>query len=89
MKRIIFIFAGLLITSVTFADVGIRVSEGKVYTLYRNSVMMVNQRIHFATFDADDRESFNKDNCLQTSQLIMSLPAVKAKYWCEKGYFKK
>lgn len=89
MKRIIFIFAGLLITSVTFADVGIRASEGKVYTLYRNSVMMVNQRIHFATFDADERESFNKDNCQQTSQLIMSLPAVKAKYWCEKGYFKK
>jgi len=89
VKRIIFTFVGLLITTSIFADVGFKVSAQKVYTLYRNSVMMENQRIHFATFDADERESFNKDNCQQTSQLIMSIPAVKAKYWCEKGYFKK
>ncbi len=66
-----------------------RVSENKVYTLYRSSVMVENMRIHVATFDADEEEKYNCENCETAASLYQNQPGVVAKFWCEKGYYKK
>lgn len=64
-------------------------SENDVFVLYRNSIANENMRIHVATFDALDGETYNKGNCEQAQALFQAQPGVKAKFWCEKGRFKK
>jgi len=66
-----------------------RAPDDRVYTLYRNSVAVENARHHVATFDADEEESYNKENCETAAQLFQSQPGVKTKFWCEKGFYKK
>jgi len=63
-------------------------SNDEVFTLYRNSLADSNTRIHVATFDSKDGESFNKDNCDQAQLLFQNQSGVKTKFWCEKGQFK-
>ena len=81
--------AVLLGFTAAFAGLGLKVSDDLVYTLYRNSVTDENMRMHVATFDADEKESYNKDNCGIAQALFQHQPGVKVRYWCEKGYFKK
>ena len=63
-------------------------SNDEIFTLYRNSLVDSNMRIHVATFDSKDGESYNKVNCDQAQSLFQNQPEVKAKFWCEKGQFK-
>lgn len=74
------IFAALL--------VGCDSGDG-IFTLYRNSVTDENMRIHVASFNASDGESYNRGNCEQAQLLFQAQPGVKTKFWCEKGVFKK
>lgn len=60
-------------------------SEGKVFTLYRNSVTDENMRLHVATFDATETAEYNLGNCEQAQRLFQSQQGVKSKFWCEKG----
>jgi hypothetical protein len=46
-------------------------------------------RIHVASFNASDGESYNRGNCEQAQLLFQAQPGVKTKFWCEKGVFKK
>lgn len=64
-------------------------SEDQVFTLYRNSLTAENMRIHIATFDAAQKEEYNRGNCEQAQVLFQNQPGVKTKFWCEKGRFKK
>jgi hypothetical protein len=64
-------------------------SGGDTFTLYRNSVTDENMRIHVASFNASDGESYNRGNCEQAQLLFQAQPGVKTKFWCEKGVFKK
>ena len=64
-------------------------SEGEVFSLYRNSVMNENMRLHVATFDSSDGESYNRGNCEQAKALFQAQAGVKTRFWCEKGRFKK
>lgn len=68
---------------------GCGVSEGNVYTLYRHGVGMPSMRIHLATFDADEKEDYNRENCEIAAELFAAQPGVTVRYWCEKGRFKK
>lgn len=63
--------------------------DGQAFTLYRNSIMDENMRIHVATFDATDGEAYNRGNCEQALLLFQAQPGAKTKFWCEKGRFKK
>jgi len=88
--RLVAIVSALLCLSMpTFADIGIRVSKDKVYTLYRDSVLDRSLRIHVATFDADERQAYNKENCEVARDLFESQPGVTITYWCEKGYYRE
>jgi len=46
-------------------------------------------RIHIASFDAHEKEEYNRGNCEQAQALFQNQPGVKAKFWCEKGHFRK
>jgi hypothetical protein len=71
------------------AGFGFKVAANRVYTLYRNSVTDENMRIHVATFDVNEQDEYNKDNCEIARSLFQQQPGVKVKYWCEKGYYKQ
>jgi len=64
-------------------------SDTDVFTLYRNSVTNENMRIHVATFDAAEKEEYNRGNCEQAQVLFQAQPGVKVKFWCEKGRYRK
>ncbi len=64
--------------------------ENEVYTLYRNSLLLPNERLHVATFDYSGagRAAYNMQNCQQASDLFQQQPAVKTRFWCEQGHYK-
>lgn len=64
-------------------------SDSTTYTLYRNSLVEDITRVHVATFDADDGESYNQENCMIAAELFKQQPSVKVRYWCERGRFKR
>ena len=63
------------------------------YTLYRSSPVPTDdlslRRVHVATFDAYENQSYNQENCQTAASLFQAQPGVIVKYWCEKGEFKK
>jgi hypothetical protein len=59
------------------------------YTLYRNSVLDANMRVHVGTFDAPDGDKHNGENCNVAADLFKQQKGVETKFWCEKGNFKK
>lgn len=59
-----------------------------LYTLYRGSPAGP-LRIHVATFDADESNGYNFENCRQTARLFKDQPGVTVEYWCEKGKYRK
>jgi hypothetical protein len=78
------LLAGIFVTE------GCNISgDGSTYTLYRSSVMADMPRIHVATFDAQDGEKYNRENCQIAADLFLAQPGVIVKYWCEKGLFRK
>lgn len=57
------------------------------YTLYRTSTAPGVQRVHVATFDADDSDDYNQFNCFKAAELFAGRPSVAVRYWCEKGRY--
>ena len=64
-------------------------SDDRTYTLYRNSVTDPNMRIHIATFDANEKDTYNRENCEIAAKLFGSQPGVKTRFFCEKGRYRK
>jgi hypothetical protein len=78
--------------TITWASISLaqaQVRDDGSYTLYRNSVSFADMRIHVASFDAEDGEQYNKENCNVARELFAKQPGVTVKYWCERGRFKK
>lgn len=89
-KLIVMLFGFIVVSYSVSAcsDLGFKVSEDQVYTLYRNSITDPGYRIHVATFDADEPDTYNQENCEIARELFRRQSGVKVRYWCEKGYFK-
>ena len=64
-------------------------ADDRTFTLYRNSVSDPNMRIHVASFDANEKEEYNRENCDVAQKLFLAQPGVKTKFWCEKGRYRK
>jgi len=60
-----------------------------IVTLYRNSVLDSEMRIHIATFDAGAGAIYNSENCQIAAQLFQGQPGVTVRYWCEPGPYRK
>ena len=63
--------------------------EGTAYTLYRNSPVGTTERIHVATFDTTEAESYNHENCQIAQTLYQQQPGVTNRFWCEKGRYRR
>ena len=75
--------------AITFANrnVGSQTDKGRVFTLYRNSIIDKKSRTHVGTFDANDSAIYNQTMCEKTKRLMLTEPGTGEKYWCEPGYF--
>lgn len=69
------------------------------YTLYRNSSVGAELRIHFASFDASDKglpgaHTYNQENCQLAADVLnenvgkLNEGKHPARFWCEKGSFR-
>jgi len=67
-------------------------SNENTYTLYRDSPLDRNMRIHIATFNSKEGgksiPDYNKENCMLAASLFNDQPANASKFWCEKGRFR-
>jgi hypothetical protein len=63
--------------------------NGTSYTLYRTSPSDASMRIHVATFDAKETESYNRENCQVAAKLFAAQPSVTVHYFCEKGRYRE
>jgi hypothetical protein len=63
--------------------------DPSVYTLYRNSILFPDLRIHVATFDAQEGTEYNRTNCELARGLFQQQPGVSVQYWCEPGRFEE
>lgn len=67
------------------------------YTLYRDSPIGADLRVHWASFDANERgvgsSDYTRENCEMTADLLRAnlrrLNGGKepVRFWCEKGSF--
>ncbi|GJD42839.1 hypothetical protein AFCDBAGC_0681 [Methylobacterium cerastii] len=64
-------------------------SSENVETLYRNSPLDENARIHVATFDATESRAYNQQNCRQAQELFQAQPGARTRFWCEAGRYKQ
>lgn len=75
-------------------------NKSDAFALYRNSPMDYSMRVHWATFDAKDKGSYNMNNCLMAARLLNANVTasaraegkerdVKAGFWCEAGPYKE
>jgi hypothetical protein len=64
-------------------------SEEGIYTIYRNSAIDPDMRIHVASFDTEDGAAYNQENCQIAASLFRSQPGVTVSYWCEPGRYRK
>lgn len=62
--------------------------KDSIYTLYRNSPEFPEMRIHVASFDVDEKEEYNRQNCFIARDLFAGQLGVEVKYWCEKGRYR-
>ena len=77
----------LLLPLLTAIALPTSVNAHSVWTLYSNSTIDKDARIHIATFDNyDEYEGFNEGNCKISVQLRSPKSII---YWCEEGYFRK
>lgn len=64
-------------------------TDSEAFTLYRNSPVGADMRIHVASFNAADGEAYNRENCQVAASLFKTQSGVTVAYWCEKGQYRK
>lgn len=84
----------------TEASQSVARERAATFTLYRNSDISRELRIHVATFNADDMPGFNQNNCRMTSRLLNANLVASAEsvgrpphesvgFWCEEGSYRE
>lgn len=85
LNRTLVLCALLVLSVPAFAQA--TVPDSEVYTLYRDSILM-EARIHIATFDSSDGRDYNRENCRIARDLFQRQPEVSTNYWCEPGRYR-
>jgi len=88
-KQIAITAALVIIAAAAGWSMNAGIAESRAYTLYRDSPIGKDLRLHIATFNAAESEDYNRENCRIASELFKAQPGVTARYWCEKGAFQK
>jgi len=96
LKRQVLILAAIFLLNISNAQIAQAASKKSgVYTLYRDSWAIKNERIHVATFDSKEISSgvtndvYNKENCILVGIFFLRRVNNISKFWCEKGYYKE
>ncbi|GGC94733.1 hypothetical protein [Chelatococcus reniformis] len=71
-------------------------ANSRTYTLYRKSTVDPNERVHWATFNADQSGSYNQTNCELAARLLnINLAQANGAervnfgvFWCELGNYR-
>ncbi len=63
-------------------------NNDNTYTLYREGRFGGPDRVHIATFDANESAAYNRGNCEEVAAKLMAQPGVTERLWCEKGRFR-
>ena len=71
---LIWIFVGITLPSIAKAD----------WILYRESLIQGGGLVHVATFDADERDDYNKHNCLYIAEIMNTHPNERVLWLCFK-----
>ena len=79
------LFFGILVGMCCAIVYFLLIPENKTYILYRNSETDKNMRIHISSFNSNESDLYNRDNCEIARDLFQSQPGVRVKYWCEKA----
>lgn len=79
----------VLLSAATVSACQSGTDTGSVWTLYRDSIAGESDRVHVATFDAAEKELYNRSNCELAQALFQNRKDVRTRFWCEKGRFKK
>lgn len=61
--------------------------DATTFTLYRDSLLDRSARLHIASFDTAEGESYNRENCNLVAVLMQEQPGVRTRFWCEKGQY--
>jgi hypothetical protein len=89
------LFGGVLSASL----VACQDKRAETYTLYRNSPYVPGVRVHWATFDAAERDpSYNRNNCEMAARVLNANSAAHTRargkepdptvgFWCEAGRY--
>lgn len=88
--------AGALLLSACTSEVQSN-ERAPTYTLYRNSDLFTGLRIHWATFDVNDRRDYNRNNCEMAARVLnanhhamaekQGKPPADVGFWCEMGTY--
>lgn len=83
------------------AGCGVSKNAASTYTLYRNSPLAHEDRVHWATFDVEDSlAEINRNQCMMAARLLNAnikasaeaegkKPYVDVGFWCERGTYAK
>lgn len=63
--------------------------DADTYVLYRDSPNIPEMRIHVATFDSDNGDTYNRETCGLTRDRFQEHATRRVKFWCEKGRYRK
>lgn len=79
---------GIAVAAALGALVACEPADTNAYTLYRTTAVDgARPRIHVATFDANESEDYNRDNCDTAAGLFQGQDGVQTRFWCEKGKY--
>lgn len=80
-------FTVLLGMVLVAADSALSADVSETVTLYRNSLLDRDIRIHIATFDASEGRAYNSENFELAAELFEAQPDVRTRFWCEPGRY--
>ena len=81
-RRLAMALLALSIASPSKAD------STSTFALIRDSALAPTMRIHVATFDTQEGEAYNLENCSLVAVLMQQQPGVTTRFWCERGAFR-
>lgn len=58
--------------------------ERGTYSLYRTSIVHAG-KVHVATFNTEEGEAYNRENCETAARLFNQQPGVQTRFFCEPG----
>ena len=77
--RIVRLLTAFTMGCFAFSLSGCEAERSDSFTLYRNSALDHSLRVHWASFNANDKDNYNMNNCLMAARLLNANVSASAK----------